>query len=397
MSGLRNFIYRSDLLYPIFRPLFGFRPNLKMLVARLKQGIDMNLAVFSCYQGRSYNDNPRYISEALHEMRPETEIIWICKDPDSFVQSFPVPDYVRCVKKDSDAAWSTLGRARVLVDNFRKQDWLHLSRKQRYLHSAHYDRGFKRVALDNPDFTFRRVVEEKCSRITSGSAFFERIVRTSFRYKGELLRVGSPRNDILLRNDPAEAQAIRGKLGIADGTGVLLYAPTYRDVQVRAKQGQAVNLDLNRVLSTLERCTGKPWVCLYRAHYMALGLSCNEASGKLIDASGYPEMAELMLIADAMITDYSSCCGDYPLLHRPVYLYQPDAEDYCGNNRSLYFRFEELPYWRATSPEALDELIEQTTPERARENCEEIIRFFGMYESGHAAEEAAKYLCTQLR
>ena len=44
---------------------------------RLLKGIDPDKVVFCCFQGRSYGDNPRVISERLHELRPETKIVWL--------------------------------------------------------------------------------------------------------------------------------------------------------------------------------------------------------------------------------------------------------------------------------------------------------------------------------
>ena len=38
---------------------------------RLVKGIDPDKVVFCCFQGRSYGDNPRVISERLHERCPQ--------------------------------------------------------------------------------------------------------------------------------------------------------------------------------------------------------------------------------------------------------------------------------------------------------------------------------------
>ena len=107
-------------------------------------------------------------------------------------------------------------------------------------------------------------------------------------------------------------------------------------------------------------------------------------------------MAELLLVADALITDYSSCAGDYALCRRPIFLYQDDLEDYKNNSRQLYFDMKYSPYWVASTPEELDALIEACTPERARENCDAILRFYGEAETGHAAQSIAEYIVKQL-
>ena len=59
----------------------------------------------------------------------------------------------------------------------------------------------------------------------AGSEFGKKMMRSAFRYKGELLTAGGPRNDALLRNDPARKADIRAKLGVQEGTRLLVYCP----------------------------------------------------------------------------------------------------------------------------------------------------------------------------
>ena len=54
-------------------------------------------------------------------------------------------------------------------------------------------------------------------------------------------------------------------------------------------------------------------------------------------------MADLLLIADMLITDYSSCAGDYALLKRPMVLYQADRQEYLERDRTFYFDIDESP------------------------------------------------------
>ena len=134
-----------------------------------------------------------------------------------------------------------------------------------------------------------------------------------------------------------------------------------------------------------------------RAHYQSFGLPLDDDSGRLLMMTDYPEMAELLLISDALLTDYSSCAGDYALCRHPIYLYQDDLEDYKSNNRALYFDMADSPYWVASTPDELDKLIEETTPERAKENCDAILRFYGECETGHAARSIAEYIVDKLK
>jgi len=363
--------------------------------ARNRHGIDKNKVVFSAFNYRSYNDNPRYISEKLKQLRPETDIVWLFGDVEKAKKNYPIPDYVRCHPALSKEGIAEMGTARVWVDNFSKSFYLKLDPQQYYVQTWHGDRAFKKVGYDR-DIPHGELLEEHCSLGVTGSDYGDRQFRSAFHYKGEIMKVGYPRNDILLRDDPGEGLAIRRALGVEDDVQLLLYAPTFRDVDRLNHQQQRVPLDLMRVLDVLEETTGKKWKCLVRAHYMSFGIPVEDPSGRLMNMTAYPEMAELLKIADALITDYSSCAGDYALTRRPIFLYQDDLEDYKNNNRELYFDMADSPYWVADTQEGMEALIRRCTPESARENCDAILRFYGEAETGHAAQSIAEYIIDKL-
>ena len=396
LAQLKHRLRPYRKLYLVLGWVFGLYRNCIMQCARLFRGLDDNLVVFSAFDYKSYNDNPRYISEKLHELRPETKIAWLLKDPEAARRKFNIPDYVQCYNSIQRRGVSAMARARVVVDNYAKRFYLKFPGKgQIYIQTWHGDRAFKKVGFDF-EGQHLRMLEEHCTLGVTGSDYGDRQFRSAFHYKGELMKVGYPRNDILIRNDPAEKAAVRARLGLDESVRILLYAPTFRDVEQRAHSAQKMRLDLHHVLDTLERATGETWKCLLRAHYLSYGIPLKDETGRILPASDYPEMAELLLVADALITDYSSCAGDYALCRRPIFLYQDDLEDYKNNSRQLYFDMKDSPYWVASTPEELDGLIEACTPERARENCDAILRFYGEVETGHAAQSIAEYIIDQL-
>ena len=393
---MKRKVRRNHKLFLALGNVFGLYRNTLISLSLKLGGFDDNMVVFSAFDHRSYNDNPRYISEKLHELRPETKIVWLFNDVEQARKTYNVPDYVICLNSIQRKGVSALARARVVVDNFSKRFYLRFpARNQIYIQTWHGDRAFKKVGFDFEGHHARRVEEFATLGIT-GSDYGDRQFRSAFHYKGEIMKVGYPRNDILIRNDPAEAAAIREKLGIEPGVRLLMYAPTYRDMERLEMKTQKVNLDMLHVLDTLEASTGEKWKCLMRAHYLSYGLQADDGSGRLIPASSYPEMAELLLISDALITDYSSCAGDFALMRRPIFLFQNDLEEYRTKNRALYFNMEDSPYWVANTPDEMDDLIRACTPERAKENCDAILEFYGEAETGHAAESIAQYIIEKL-
>ena len=396
LAKLKHKLRPYRKLYLVLGWVFGLYRNFIMQTARIFRGPDNNMVVFSAFDYKSYNDNPRYVSEKLHELRPETKIVWLFKDVKEAYRRFDIPDYITAHCSIERRGVSAMARARVVVDNYAKRFYLKFpGRGQIYINTWHGDRAFKKVGFDFKG-QHLRMLEEHCTLGITGSDYGDRQFRSAFHYKGELMKVGYPRNDILIRNDPAEAAAIREKLGIDANTRILLYAPTFRDVEQRAHAAQKLRLDLYHVLDTLEKTTGESWKCLVRAHYLSYGIPMDDQTGRLVPASSYPEMAELLLVSDALLTDYSSCAGDYALLRRPIFLYQDDLHDYQTKSRELYFDMKDSPYWVASTPDELDRLIEASTPEGAKQNCDDILRFYGEAETGHAAQSIAEYIIEKL-
>jgi CDP-glycerol glycerophosphotransferase len=119
------------------------------------------------------------------------------------------------------------------------------------------------------------------------------------------------------------------------------------------------------------------------------GLFGFETNEKILDVSGFEDMSDLLLVADVLITDYSSCAGDFALTHRPIILYQSDRREYREKDRDFYFEMEDSPYMIAENQQELEDWISRLDEETVRKNCDEILRFYKTTESGRAADAAA--------
>lgn len=361
--------------------------------ARLTKGIDPDKVVFCCLQGRFYGDSPRCISERLHERRPNTKIVWMLNSETRQRVKDSLPDYVRVVRYRSREAFIEQATARVWVDNFTKQGGLKPAKgKQFYIQTWHGDRAIKKIGYDMGTADDYRM-EELCDRVTTASRFGEEMFRTAFRYKGEYIRAGSPRNDLLVRGDPADIRRVREGLGVPEGTKLLLYAPTYREnSRILPKSAR---MDLDRTLRCLEETTGAPWKCLFRAHYLSQGIDLEPVKDRIIDVTRYEEMAELLLAADMVLTDYSSCALDFIVRDLPALFYIADWDEYVANRR-VYFDIRETPFLVAADQDALEAQLRALTPEKARQNCAAIREYFGYYETGRATDAAVEHIIRRL-
>ena len=393
LRAVKAHLKRNPKLFELLHPFHkAYRVGV-MRLAQLRYGINPKKVIFSSFEGRSYNDNPRYISERLHELRPDCEIVWLFRQ--EVIDDIKVPPYVKKQYRIKRSGLVEQATARFWVDNFRHTESLYLNgKKQFYIQTWHGDRGFKRVGDDNEKLPHKVLrMEDQCAMMIAGSRFGASTYRTAFHFKGEVLMDGCPRNDLLLRNDPAQAAEIRRRLGVGPDVKLLMYAPTYRDALERCAQDAV--LDISQTLDHLEARTGEKWLCLYRAHYLNTALNV-QRDERLIDASRWPEMAELLLVTDMLITDYSSCGGDFALLRRPLFLYHADAEEYLRESRSFYFDIEKSPFLVAHDQAELERLIDETDAEKARENCEALDEFFGTTETGRASEAVCRYIMVRM-
>lgn len=392
--SLKEAIKNNQILYPIASQISTSAKKMLMYLYNKILGINHNKVVFVSWDGKSYADNPRAISEKMHLLRPQTEIVWLFNEPEK--KRNIVPEYVRCVENNSRQSLKELATAKGWVLDSAIAASIYKSSKQLFLQTWHGDRAFKRVLLDIPDNPRSKCFEsDLCNAMTVGSEFGAEKLEGAFGYHGEFLRYGSPRNDVLLKNNINEVNRIKSKLGIPAECKVLLYAPTFRDSINQKQDMQGMNL--LEAKQRLEELYAENWVCLIRAHTYSKGISYNPAFADAIkDVSAYEDMRDLLLITDLLITDYSASAGDFILKKKLVILYHADLENYLANDRTLYFDADKSPYFIARNQNELLHLITATDSEAARKNCEAVMAFYGTFESGEASERAAEFIINHM-
>lgn len=168
------------------------------------------------FLGLSYSDNPRAISEKMHEIAPEWEIVWAFKEPEK--KKKVVPDYVKCVKNNSLSFFYHQITSGYWIENYCIPPETIKRPKQTYIQTWHGDRTIKKFLYDmyDDESALNLYESENCDLALAASTFGEKIYHSSFHYFGQILTVGSPRNDILVNGDEQAVKEFRKQYNILD-------------------------------------------------------------------------------------------------------------------------------------------------------------------------------------
>ncbi|WP_407316954.1 CDP-glycerol glycerophosphotransferase family protein [Isoptericola halotolerans] len=296
--------------------------------------------VFEAFNGRSVGDSPLALSRELATRDTGIEQYWSVADLRT-----PVPEWATPLLRFSTEWYELLGTARLLVNN-NNWPWYFTKRDgQRYIQTWHgtpLKKIGRHVPSDNLSMTYRRLMEREAQAwdaLLAQNEYAAQIFPEAFGYAGPVLTEGYPRNDSLVDGTAARTRAVvREQLELEDDIRVLLYAPTWRDnIKEGARYGRVAFLDFDE----LAAATGPGTVVLYRGHSNTAA-SSKELPHGVLDVTHYPDVNELMLAADGLITDYSSIMFDYAVLRRPIYLLVPDLDLYRDTTRGFYRDLEEI-------------------------------------------------------
>lgn len=316
------------------------------------------------YAGKVCGDNPGAIAAELRRRGDRRRQIWAVAD-----WSVVVPPGCSAVLVGSAAYYAALARSQYLISNDHMPRPMRKRVGQRYVQTWHGG-PLKRIGYDIADPSFasgRRYFDFMAADVAqwdvliSPEPFATPILRQAFRFGGEIAETGYPRNDALLAVPPDSARAeglpgdraagetaageradrIRSRIGVPPGKRIALYVPTWRDDSRDASGGY--RLDLRLDVAAASRRLGGEYVLAIRGHHlMAEGIAHASQPGFTIDVTGYPDINDLLTVADVLITDYSSVLFDFAPTGRPMLLFTYDLERYRDRLRGFYLDLEAI-------------------------------------------------------
>lgn len=358
---------------------------------------DQKTVLFIAFHGRGYTDNPRSLYEYMIKQKrfQDYHFVWAIKHHRQ--KNIAIPG-AKIIEYFSIPYFFYLARSQYWIVNCKLPMYVLKKKNQIYLQTWH-GTPLKKLAYDievpegttfyrsgmNEEMmheTYRADVE-KYNYMISPSAFTTEVFQSAFRIdRQRLIETGYPRNDLLSTYTLDDVQRIKNQLHIPENKKVLLYAPTWRDNSYVTK-GYTFKLEVH--FEKWKEALQDEYVIIFKPHYLIVNhFDIDQFKGFVYFVAPEEDIRNLYIIADGLITDYSSVFFDYAILNRPIYFYMYDLEMYRDQLRGFYLDiYQDLP-GRIIEDE--DELLAEI---KRPYDYDRLLKFnerFNNHEDGHASQ-----------
>ncbi|MCQ2563571.1 MAG: CDP-glycerol glycerophosphotransferase family protein [Mogibacterium sp.] len=344
--------------------------------------IKENCIVFESLWGRNYSCSPAAFYEFIIENHPEYECVWFLNDADT-----PVKGNAKKVERKTEEFYRYLATAKYFVYNT-NLPLSFVKREGQVIIQTMHGTPFKTFGLDvkdeiSTDKERLRAVKRAAmwDYLVAQGEFTKRMAWRWFRYRNNVLETGYPRTDRLFHTDEDAASGLREEMGIPEDKKVILYAPTWRDLD---------RFDMELDIEAMRNALSDEYVLLIRPHYFVAEYYKVPEDGKFIfDAGNVSTIEDLFPVTDVLITDYSSVMFDFSLTGKPMVFYAYDLKEYTENTRGSYFDIStEAPGCLALTTDEVIDSIENLDSfydihgERIQAFCKKYLT----YENGKSSE-----------
>ncbi|MBR4305619.1 MAG: CDP-glycerol glycerophosphotransferase family protein [Ruminiclostridium sp.] len=353
--------------------------------------VKKNRVMAYIHDRKGFTCNPKYIVKKLVEKYgDDLEIIWATMHPDTCQEIEELG--IRVVKSNTLEQFKLYLRTKFFITNDAFPSWAMHRPMQKWLNTWHAGMNYKHIGYDYLAPQSRvaaklfRIKNKQPNFYLSGSGFFTEDTSKSFRLNKKIfLKTGLPRNDVFFEDPKAITKKVREFYGITKDKHLAIFAPTFR----RGMKSDTYGMDFDRIRKALKARFGGNWVILFRNHNF---VKSKQKYAGALDVSGYHDMQELMVAADVLISDYSSCLYDFCMTRKPAFVYATDLDSYRNSDRSFAYEFARWPFPVATSNEELVEEIEQFDDSEYKANVEAHLTDAEAYDNGTASEQVAELI-----
>lgn len=165
----------------------------------------------------------------------------------------------------------------------------------------------------------------------------------SLRYQSafgsqKIVETGFPRNDAFFWPQ-SNNQAFLTLKKQYSFNKIIAFVPTFRDMGSLTPFSEEGFVFLDHFLKD------KNWLLCVKKHPYDKSLVIPQHTKRIIDVSElFPDVIELLVCSNMLITDYSSVFFDYCLTKQPIIFYSYDLESYLQSCRGMYYDYKkDLP------------------------------------------------------
>jgi len=346
---------------------------------------------FVSNDGEKYSCNTRALFEYLYKYhKQEFDFVYIVNNEE--LKSL-LPSGVKTAKIGTFKDFYYYYTSKVLINNFRFSRKYKKRKKQFYIQVWHGSTIAYKMLEKDAESTLSKNYIRKAKHdskhincLISGSDSCKKVLDNCFYCGNKTVVTGMPRIDRLINEDKDIKTKTYNNLGLSQDDYIVLYAPTFRDNQPI----ESSFLNNEEVIKAFSTVTNKNIKILYRYHpNIAKKVRKMIMPKNCINVTDYFDIQDLIMIADVMITDFSSCAFDMMLAKKPVLIYSANTEQYLNNERGLYFSPKELPFPISMNEEELWKSIGELNSykERHEEKTNEFFNKMGIKEQGNACEQ----------
>ncbi len=350
--------------------------------------------LFVCYGGRKYGDNVRPIYERMlkDERFLDWKFIWAFRDE----KQFQLPDKKRTVKCriDSFTFYYYALRSRCWITNVSVQRGLNFKHKSTIYINTWHGVPLKRIGNDiRENESFKAVKPERFDYFFVEGNYDKQIMPSAFLVPEDHVYVtGYPRNDCMFSGNIETRNKIFEKYGLPKDKKLILYAPTYRDYNKDKEGSFMFDLRLNPD-TFMEEGLSDDFILMVRAHG-AIEDGENVSRG-FVDVTDYPDIEDLLVACDVLISDFSGAIFDYSLLGKPIVCFLYDINTY-KKKRGFYVDIETfLPFIKCYSERQLYKEIKNMSYEKECKVSRDFVKKCGLIRdgaTGHAVDKIASLL-----
>ena len=295
--------------------------------------------LFGCWMGEKFDDNSKFLFEYVCKNCPKIRCIWITRRS-SVCEQVRALGY-ECYFSSSFKGILYMLRGGVAImtnglDDFSRIPFIGGAKIVALWHGVG---GFKKIYNENYS-GLKLKLKKKLDHffswthrdISLGTSEYtaKRVMEQFGVSRDSIIITGQPRNDLFYEN--VDRKSVLGDVLDANYKKVVLYMPTYR---VNPKtQKDVVKEILETLVSNpkfLDYLKQNNILFLVKLHPLTkFSIDVSVKNFKILDDKKVASVQHLLKVSDCLVTDYSSCCVDYALLHRPIVFFVPDETDYLS-------------------------------------------------------------------